>query len=310
MPWIESHTTLARHPKTLRLARALGVDVPTAIGHLHLLWWWAIEYAQDGDLSRFGADELADACLWERPPDVLWTSVQGAGFVDADGVLHDWQVYAGKLIDRRKADAQRKREAREARSAEPVPDVRRTSGGRRRDGVRTVPNPTVPNHSSTTPVEGGPAREAGASARPPKSRGDPQVAAMIDALRAEGMTGTLTGRDRKAIADTEHNPAEVAALYAAIFRREYGSPFQHEALSVANCFEWLPGWQSHRAGYAAPKKRNDRPLSGAAAVEAVFHREGIDLGNGAASNGTERGRPGAGLGHEEAGRGVPRQLRG
>ena len=36
-----------------KLARRLGVSLPAAIGHLHLLWWWAMDYAQDGDLTRW-----------------------------------------------------------------------------------------------------------------------------------------------------------------------------------------------------------------------------------------------------------------
>jgi hypothetical protein len=48
MPWIESHTNLARHPKTRRLCRLLDVSVPAAIGHLHLFWHWVLEFAPSG----------------------------------------------------------------------------------------------------------------------------------------------------------------------------------------------------------------------------------------------------------------------
>ena len=53
MAWIESHQELANHPKTKRFKRALGISTPQAIGHLHLLWWWALDYAQDGSLAAF-----------------------------------------------------------------------------------------------------------------------------------------------------------------------------------------------------------------------------------------------------------------
>src|SRR5687767_5633894 len=55
MAWIESHQEIARHPKTRKLARLLGGSVPTAIGHLHLLWWWAVDYAEDGWLGKYTA---------------------------------------------------------------------------------------------------------------------------------------------------------------------------------------------------------------------------------------------------------------
>ena len=51
MAWIKSQQVLREHPKLKRLARRLEVSVPAALGHLHMLWWWALDYAQDGDLT-------------------------------------------------------------------------------------------------------------------------------------------------------------------------------------------------------------------------------------------------------------------
>ena len=39
MAWIESHQEIWRHPKTKKLARLLSVSVPTAVGHLHGIWY-------------------------------------------------------------------------------------------------------------------------------------------------------------------------------------------------------------------------------------------------------------------------------
>lgn len=52
MAWLRSHQELARHPKVKRLSRQLNISLPQAIGHLHLLWWWCMDYAQDGDLTE------------------------------------------------------------------------------------------------------------------------------------------------------------------------------------------------------------------------------------------------------------------
>jgi hypothetical protein len=45
MAWIEAHQELAHHPKIRRLARELGVPKAQAIGHLLMLWLWAVSYA-------------------------------------------------------------------------------------------------------------------------------------------------------------------------------------------------------------------------------------------------------------------------
>lgn len=161
MTWIESHTTLARHPKTLRLTKALGISVPCAVGHLHMLWWWALEYAQDGDLSGFDADEIALACYWEGEAAGFWSALQSAGFIDAAGHIHDWHEYAGKLLERRAHDAERKRAGRRGDVQNPPlhsnTPVRGTSEGHPADGVRTVPNqPHQPNRTQpnrTQPTE-------------------------------------------------------------------------------------------------------------------------------------------------------------
>jgi hypothetical protein len=101
--WIESHQTLAKHPKTKRFARAAGISIPEAIGHLHLLWWWALDYAQDGNLSKYTEEDIADASIWNGVPNVFVDSLIKAGFIDNDDgqmCLHDWYDYAEKLIER------------------------------------------------------------------------------------------------------------------------------------------------------------------------------------------------------------------
>src|SRR5450756_2179828 len=73
--WIKSHQSLRTHPKTRKLARRLDVRVPEAIGTLHCLWWWAVDYAEDGDLSKFDHDDIADACEWVGDADALIAAV-------------------------------------------------------------------------------------------------------------------------------------------------------------------------------------------------------------------------------------------
>ncbi len=137
MAWIESHDSLKDHPKLARLCRALQINQPQAIGHLHLLWWWTLKYAPDGDLSRFEEWEIALAAGWQGEPHDFILAMLASGFADPAGEdpcqgikLHDWQDYGGKLHRRRQAEAERKRERRDSTSGGHPADVLKTSGGR------------------------------------------------------------------------------------------------------------------------------------------------------------------------------------
>lgn len=157
MAWIESHQSLLTHRKTGRLARVLRTSRVTSIGHLHAVWWWCMDNAPDGDLSDIEPEELAEAAMWEGDPTEFVEALISAGFIDqCDGelVVHDWNDYAGKLIEKRKSDAERKRRLR---SMDNPLDVHGTSNGHpspvQVDGAGTVPTvPTKPtNKKPPTP---------------------------------------------------------------------------------------------------------------------------------------------------------------
>lgn len=132
MPYIESHQELGRHPKTRRLARLLSVSLPCAVGHLQFLWWWAMDYAQDGEITKFDAFDIADAAGWEGDPDTFLDALigcgigDGAGFVERceEGVirLHDWQDYGGKLFTERRKNAEKQSRYRDSKNT-PVPET-------------------------------------------------------------------------------------------------------------------------------------------------------------------------------------------
>lgn len=158
MAWIESHQEVGRHPKTKKLARLLGVSLPAAVGHLHYLWWWALDFAQDGTLGKYDAADIADAMQWDGDADQLIDALLSAGYIDNTGsglVIHDWAEYAGKLLERRAKDRARKRAAAEA--ADTPQEFRGNSDGNdeETEGSRnascvTVPNRTVPNQTIPT----------------------------------------------------------------------------------------------------------------------------------------------------------------
>lgn len=131
MAWIESHQELKRHPKTKRFAKSMNISIPTAIGHLHCLWWWCLDYAENGDLSGFEREEIAEAAMYEGDgPEYFVLSLVNAGFIDQDEddhslSLHDWEDYAGRLIHQREiqrakrdADAERQRRHRSKKNTD------------------------------------------------------------------------------------------------------------------------------------------------------------------------------------------------
>lgn len=154
MAYIPSHQELANDPKARRCARRLGISLPTMIGHLHLLWWWSLDHADDGDLSRFEPDDLADAARWEGSAEDFLTAMKecGAGdepgFIDPDGGLHNWAAYGGKYAAKRaagrKAAAARWDKERapktggDAAAPPPQPDGAGSSPGAESDGNATA----------------------------------------------------------------------------------------------------------------------------------------------------------------------------
>lgn len=143
MAWIELHTTLPRHPKTLRLCRELGISLPQAIGHLQLLWLWVLEFAEDGDLTGLAPDEIATITCWEGDPVVLVDALIRCRFLDQHDdaiVVHDWRDYAGRLL----ADRERKRQARRQSTERP-----RTIRGTSTDSPRNVRGQSALNQPLT-----------------------------------------------------------------------------------------------------------------------------------------------------------------
>lgn len=165
MAWIESHQGLLRHRKTNRACLLLGIGRYELIGHLHTLWWWALDNVPaDGDLGDLSDAEIAAGAEWESDPAAWVTALTTAGFIDVgpEGrrALHDWYDYAGKLMDKRAADRDRKRRLP---TNPPAADIQRNSIGiptetpRTSDGGpsevagnRTVPVPYLPDPAAAT----------------------------------------------------------------------------------------------------------------------------------------------------------------
>ncbi len=148
MVYIELHQSLLTHRKTLRLARLLSEERVTTVGRLVMLWSWALDNAPDGVIARGDLDIVADVMCWASDPDVLCRMLVEAGFLEDHGetmAIHDWYDYAGRLVEKRRANADRMRAARAQQSQEArAPHVQRTFDARA--GARQE-NSTVPNRT-------------------------------------------------------------------------------------------------------------------------------------------------------------------
>lgn len=98
MAWIKSYQELDRHPKLKRLARFLNIQEVAAIGYLQRLWWWAVDYAQDGNLTDFSDEEIKEAIGFDGDEGELISALVDSGFLDLDETentlcIHDWSEY-------------------------------------------------------------------------------------------------------------------------------------------------------------------------------------------------------------------------
>jgi hypothetical protein len=200
MAWIESHAEVRDHPKTDLLMELLGLTRRDAVGLLHFVWWRALTYAPTGDLAPFTDGQIARWAEWEANPADLVAGLTMAGWLDTGRQLHDWQEYAGRWIDRREANATRKREARAART-------NRTSPGRPGD-VTQMSGATGPNRTLTGPDLTGPLPQTPSASRRKGPRSLPladsqshEAKVLADAAPSHGPNGVgkvkpvLAGRD-------------------------------------------------------------------------------------------------------------------
>jgi len=120
MAWIKSDQSLANHPKLILLARELGISKVQALGHLHLLWYWVLEYADDGELKYL--DLIPDACEWKGDPQVFLDALIKFSFIDTtydpennytEYHVHDWLDYSGALYEKRLYNRLKKQESRD-----------------------------------------------------------------------------------------------------------------------------------------------------------------------------------------------------
>ena len=97
MAWIESHTVLGRHRKLKELARDLRQRPVYTMGHLHALWHSALEQQEDGDLTSWTDELIAESAEYPGEAPQFVRLLQQHGWLDGR-VIHDWLDYAGRYL--------------------------------------------------------------------------------------------------------------------------------------------------------------------------------------------------------------------
>ena len=153
MAWLEIHQSIKDHRKVLAAADILDISPVHLMGHIISFWLWALDNTPDGSLGAVSLKTIARAAQWDGNAEEFVVALTESGLVDRTDsglFIHDWADYAGKLIDRRVADKERKRKTRAEAKQTAIPkDVRKMSNGQNEDVQKmsfvTVHNSTVQN---------------------------------------------------------------------------------------------------------------------------------------------------------------------
>lgn len=111
--WIESHVTLRNHKKVFMLCNELKIERAQALGHLHMLWWWAIENRENGDLTGIFTRDIAHACDWSGDAEILLKALKKCGWIGKNMEINDWHDYSWRLLAIRKSNRERQRKYRD-----------------------------------------------------------------------------------------------------------------------------------------------------------------------------------------------------
>jgi len=145
LSWIRVDNDLPDHPKSLALDVALGVD--RSWTHVVQLWLWTSRVVPTGDLSKMPDAVIASRAGWKKDASVFVDALRHIGFLDSDGMLHDWHEYQGKMLERLEKDRERKRKPPKDSTGTPA-ELHRKSDGSPTEVQRTsTGNPLLRNET-------------------------------------------------------------------------------------------------------------------------------------------------------------------
>lgn len=169
LPWIELHTNLPRHRKSIRL----GIELKDkrAWAYMAQLWLWCAENNPDGVFEGHDCAVIAEAAGWEGDPAVFIDAAAKAGFLSAcpnGWVCHGWSERAAAHVAKLERDAARQRERyakiskrfaekKEVSEVSPPENARRKDGphadvaGNSNSNPNPNPNPSFPSEKKEAP---------------------------------------------------------------------------------------------------------------------------------------------------------------
>lgn len=111
---------MSKHPKTLKLARLLGVKRREAVGLLHDLFSWGLtSAAKDGSLPGLTEEDIAEALDYpKKSANKAISSLVESGYLDFERgtySIHNWYDYAGKLYDSRERNREKNKRYRDGK---------------------------------------------------------------------------------------------------------------------------------------------------------------------------------------------------
>lgn len=176
MAWIESHTVLIRHKKLRDLARELRLRPAHLMGHLHALWHAALEQREDGDLSSWSDEFIAEMSDFSGDAPQYVRLLTKHGWLDEDRKIHDWIDYVGMYLTRKYSHNDRdrlvriwdlygriygekvKKQESEGQQKQKIPISEQVSNKQRTDSEQTASKqransePTLPNQPTNQPT--------------------------------------------------------------------------------------------------------------------------------------------------------------
>ena len=90
------------HRRTRRLAAALRIPLPYALGLMEALWHVTAEHAPAGDVGRMSDEDLCDELYWDQDPGELVAAFVRAGVLEQHPdhrlVVHGWSEHADNAL--------------------------------------------------------------------------------------------------------------------------------------------------------------------------------------------------------------------
>ncbi len=103
MSYINVNTALTRNRKFRKFKRFLKIEDIEATGYLVSLWVNVLELAEDGEITKWTKEDIAEYAGFVGEPEKFYEALRlnGDGFIDVRKnrvFIHDWWDYAGKYL--------------------------------------------------------------------------------------------------------------------------------------------------------------------------------------------------------------------